>query len=156
MILRRRHLGRLIGGVSLIGLALFMVLGFVRSSADPGSLASIIALLIVGVLPAASGTYLLARHFGYGNRLQERRAQLRLDTLYAEVLKLAGVHGGRLTVLEVSRELAMAPAEATEVLNALQARGEADIEVTDQGLIVYTFPDLHLLKDKHTSRGLLD
>ena len=61
-----------------------------------------------------------------------------------------------MTVVEVVRELAATHSDAESLLRSLVERGSADVEVTDSGLLVYTFPDVQLLEDKPTSRGVLD
>ncbi|MDE2944064.1 MAG: hypothetical protein OXT63_07620 [Gemmatimonadota bacterium] len=149
-------MGKLIGGVALLGLALFMVVGFLRSGADPLALRTLFALFIAAGLPAAGGGLLLAHHFGIGRRIEHRREELRRDTLEAEVLKMAGRHGGRLTAVEVAGELAVPTTTAEELLNELMAREMAEIEITDSGLLVYTFHDVRHLSEKETARGLLE
>ena len=133
-----------------------MVVGFLRAGVDPLALRTIVALFIAAGLPAAGGGLLLARHFGVGRRIEHRRESLRRDTLEAEILKMAGRHGGRLTAVEVAGELALPTTRAEELLNELMAREMADIEVTDSGLLVYTFHDVRHLSEKETARGLLD
>ncbi len=133
-----------------------MVVGFLRSGADPLALRTLFALFIAAGLPAAGGGLLLAHHFGIGRRIEHRREELRRDTLEAEVLKMAGRHGGRLTAVEVAGELAVPTTTAEELLNELMAREMAEIEITDSGLLVYTFHDVRHLSEKETARGLLE
>lgn len=149
-------MGRLVGGVALLTLALFMVAGFLRSGADPFALRTLFALFVAAGLPAAGGGLLLARHFGVGRRIEHRREALRRDTLEAEILRMAGRHGGRLTAVEVAGELAVPTTTAEELLNELMAREMAEIEVTDSGLLVYTFHDIRHLSEKEAARGLLE
>lgn len=149
-------MGKLVGGIALLTLALLMVVGFLRSGADPFALRTLIALFVAAGLPAGGGGLLLARHFGVGRRIEHRREELRRDTLEAEVLKMAGRHGGRLTAVEVAGELAVPTTTAEELLNELMAREMAEIEVTDSGLLVYTFHDVRHLSEKETARGLLE
>ena len=147
---------KLIGGGVLVVVALLRVVGFLRSGADPTAIATLLALLIAAGLPAAGGTWLLASHFGAGRGIEQRRARLRQDTMEAEVLKMAGRHNGRLTAVEVAGELAVPTQTAEELLNELMAQGRADIEMTDSGLIVYTFDDVRSLPEKESARGLLE
>lgn len=148
-------MGRLVGGVALLALALFVFVGFLRTS-DPFALRTLFALFIAAGLPAAGGSFLLARHFGVGRRIEGRREELRRDTLEAEILTMAGRHGGRLTAVEVAGELAVPTTLAEELLNELMAREMAEIEITDSGLLVYTFHDVRHLSEKETARGLLE
>ena len=45
---------------------------------------------------------------------------------------------------------------AEELLHGLMAREQAEIEVTDSGLLVYAFNDVRHLSEKETARGLLE
>lgn len=149
-------MGRLAGGVALLGVALFMVTGFLRADVDPFAPATLFALLIAAGLPAAGGGWLLARHFGAGRRIEGRREQLRRDTLEAEILKMAERYGGRLTAVEVAGELAVPSTTAEELLNELMRQELAEIEITDSGVLVYAFHDVRHLSEKESARGLLE
>jgi len=148
--------GRLFGGVSLLAVALFMVVGFLRADVNPAALRTMVALLIGAGLPAAGGGWLLARYFGVGRRIGRGREELRRDTLEAEILKMAGRRDGRLTAVEVAAELAVPTTTAEELLHGLMVREQAEIEVTDSGLLVYAFHDVRHLSEKETARGLLE
>ncbi|WP_419162526.1 hypothetical protein [Candidatus Palauibacter sp.] len=149
-------MGKLVGGGALLALALFMVAGFLRADADPFAVSTIVALLIGAGLPGAGGAWLLASHFGVGRRIDRRREELRRDTLEAEILRMAGRHDGRLTAVEVAGELAVPTTMAEELLNELMARELADIEITESGLLVYTFDDVRHLSEKDSAKGLLE
>ena len=149
-------MGRLLGGFTLLAVALFMVVGFLRADVNPAALRTMVALLIGAGLPAVGGSWLLARHFGAGRRIGRRRDELRRDTLEAEILKMAARHGGRITVVEVAGELAVPTGTAEELLNELMRRELAEIEITDSGLLVYAFHDLRHLSEKESARGLLE
>ena len=144
----------IIGGV-LLTIAAFMLLGFV-SGGFTLTATTIAALLISVGIPAAGGAYLIRQHFGGERRLESRREALRIDTMLAEVLRMAGRHDGRLTVVEVAGELAVRPEEAKALLDELMARELADIEITEDGLLVYRFSDVQQLADKAEARGLLE
>jgi hypothetical protein len=143
-------------GSALLAVSGFMLLGFFRADLS-ASVAVQLATLIVAVgIPGGAGVALLAQHVGAGKRRAGRRARLIRQTQEAELLRLAGEQGGRLTVVEVVRELATTHAEAEGLLRSLVERGVADVEVTEQGLLVYAFPDVQMLDGKSTSRGVLD
>ena len=149
-------MGRFLGGIALLAVALFMVAGFLRADVNPAALRTMVALLIAAGLPAAGGSWLLARHFGVGRRIGQRREELRRDTLEAEILKMAARYDGRLTAVEVAGELAVPTTKAEELLNELMRRELAEIEITDSGLLVYAFHDVRHLSEKETARGLLE
>ena len=140
-------------GASLLALAGFMLVGFWRSSLSIASPSTIGALLVAVVLPAFIGVAFIR---GIGRADATRRASLRQQTIEAEVLKLAIQQAGKLTALEVSTALALPQDETTRALDAMVEREIADIEITDEGVIVYTFQSAKQLGSKDTSRGILD
>jgi hypothetical protein len=114
-----------------------MLLGFARSSAGLGSPTALFALLLSVGLPAAGGIALLRGSLG-GNS-KARMAQLRQQTIDAEILKLAMRHQGRLTAVEVASALALDGVESKNALDDLVNRQVADLEVSDEGVLIYTF-----------------
>ncbi len=148
--------GRTVGGAALLALAAFMLLGFLRSDATLTSPAAIAALLITAVLPAAGGIALLRGGLRFGGRRAARVEELRQKTIEAEILRLAVQHGGKLTAVEVATALALPPESAKATLDSLAEREIADLEITDRGLIVYSFHDAKHLGGKHSARGILD
>ncbi len=141
-------------GWVLLAIAAFMFIGFLGS--DATGPANVFALIITVVLPAAGGLALVTGRIGTTRGAGRGREELRRQTLEAELLRLAGRHGGRITIVEAVAELAITPEEAKEGLDSLSVRGLADFEVTDSGVIVYSFHDLRNIGEKHQSRGLLE
>ena len=148
--------GRTLGGSALLVLAALMLAGFFRTGASIASPAAIGALLITVALPAAIGIALLRGIATFSGRRTERVARLRQQTIDAEILRMAMQHGGRLTAIEVATALALPPESAKEYLDALVSRDVADLEITDAGVLVYTFHDAKHVGGKHSARGLLD
>lgn len=148
--------GRTAGSIGLLVIAAFMLFGFVRSDASLAAPATVAALLLTVVLPAAAGVAMLAGVPPFGGRRKARLEQLRRQTVEAEILRLAIAHAGRLTVIEVATALAVPPESAKATLDALAEREIADLEITDAGVIVYNFHDAGHLGGKHSARGLLD
>jgi len=147
---------RFIGAGVLFSIALFMLLGVTRSSVPLSTPAGMAALLLTVVLPAGAGAALVMGHFRSRGRLVGRKAQLRQQTLEAEIIGAAERHGGKLTVVEVVRDLAVTPDDAEAALNALHTRDLAEIEMTESGMLVYAFRDVQQLKDKASARGIFD
>lgn len=144
---------KLIGWV-LLALAGFMFLGYLRS--DVGGPAALFALFITVALPAAGGLALVTGRLRGRRNRGARHEELRQHTVEAELLRLAGRRGGKVTVVEAVGELAITPEEAKEALDALAVRGLADFEVTDSGVVVYVFHDLKHIDDKSQSKSLLE
>ena len=140
-------------GTGLLALAALMLVGFLRSDLRLAALATIGALLVAVVLPAVAGIALIR---GIGAAAQARRDSLRQQTIEAEVMKLAIQQKGKLTTLEVATALALQQDETKRALDAMVEREIADIEITDDGVIVYTFDAAKRLGAKDTSRGILD
>ena len=149
-------MGRTFGGVVLLLISAFMLLGFVRSAATFATLNTMAALVISVVLPAAGGIVLLRKANRMERRGGARVERLRQATIESEILRLALLHGGRLTTVEVASTLALQPEEAKATLDALVTREVADLDITDAGVLVYTFHDAKHVGDKHSARGLLD
>ena len=150
------HVNKLIGAVLLALLALFMAAGFLRSDLALSKASVLAAFLITVALPAAGAVLLARGHFAEKSRLTGRKAELRRNTIDAEILRLAGQHAGRLTAVEVATALSMTPESAAEALSSLGVRGQADVEVTDDGVLVYSFYDVRHLGGKSTAKGVLD
>ncbi|MGQ0814935.1 MAG: hypothetical protein ACT4O1_10780 [Gemmatimonadota bacterium] len=149
-------MGKVWGALALLMIALFMLIGFVRSGADGITAAEIVAFIMVVLVPGFFGIKLLRDYFGRDQRVEANKADLRQRTLNAEVLRLAGAHGGKLTIVEVVTALAITADEAKQVLDNLAREGLADFQVTDAGVLVYDFQDIRRLGDKSTAKGILE
>jgi hypothetical protein len=142
--------------VVLLLVSAFMLLGFVRSDASFAAVNTIVAVLLTVVLPAAGGVALLRTANAHGRRSGSRADLLRRTTIESEILRLAMLHDGRLTAVEVASALALTSEESKTVLDGLVLREVADLDITDAGVLVYSFHDARHVGDKHSARGLLD
>lgn len=122
--------GRRVLGVVLALVAMLLVgLGLVELEA--------ISIVVGSVLGAAG-----AGSFAWGWRsLQERRAALR-HALERRVLHLATVRGGTLTATEVASHLDLSLTAAEGVLIGMDDGFRVRSEVTDEGVLVFEFPEL--------------
>lgn len=93
---------------------------------------------IIGSVSASAG---IAMHRAAGLERQRRRDAL-ISALQLPVLKLAGQKRGQLTVTEVATELGWTMKRAEKVLQSLDDGLRVTSEVTDEGVIVYEFPEL--------------
>ncbi|HET7462015.1 MAG TPA: hypothetical protein VFJ82_12235 [Longimicrobium sp.] len=149
-------MNKLIAAAGLALLALFMLAGFFNSTLSLSAPAALAALVITVGLPAAGAVLLARGHFADRSRLVGRKAALRGQVIDAEILRLAAAHQGRLTAVEVAAALTMRPEDAAEALKQLGIRGQADVQVTDDGVLVYSFYDVRHLAGKATAKGVLD
>jgi hypothetical protein len=146
--------GRKIGGIVLLVIAALMLLGFARSSASLASPTALFALALVVILPAVGGIALLRGSLG-GNSAT-RMAQLRQQTIDAEILRVAMERGGRLTAVEVATSLGLGAGDAKAALDDLVQRQLAELEVSDEGVLIYTFHEARYFKGDVNSRARLD
>ena len=149
-------MNKLIGAVLLALLALIMLAGFFNSSLALSGGTVLVALALTVGLPAVGAVLLARGHYAEKSRLTGRKAELRRNTVDAEILRLAGAHGGQLTAVEGATALSMTPESAAEALKELGIRGQADVQVTDDGVLVYSFYDVRHLGGKSTAKGVLD
>ena len=147
---------KIAAAVGLALLALFMLAGFLNADTAASAGARLLALGITVVLPAAGAALLARSHFAERSRLTGRRAELRRHATEAELLRLAQGRGGKLMAVEAAMSLHLSEETARETLDVMVAAGRAELEVTDEGNLVYTFPTLTALRDKSTARGILD
>ena len=147
---------RVVSGALLIGVALFMALGFALSDATRSLGTTIAAVAIAVGIPAAAGIALIRGHYHNRRLLTADRAELRLQTWESELVKLAAEKGGKLTVVEAVAATGLRVPQVEEALRSLNQQGVADIDVTDSGMLVYRFPEIQLLEEKGGSKPILD
>jgi hypothetical protein len=109
--------------------AVMMVIGLAATEIAP--------LFIAGV--AATAGVVLHRSASIE---RQRRREALLSALQLPVLQLAGRKGGQLTVTEVAAELGWTMRRAERVLQSMDDGLRVNSEVTDEGVIVYDFPEL--------------
>lgn len=149
-------MARIAGAVGLGLLSLFMLVGFLNSDSDVSAGAQMVAFIITIVLPAVGALLLARSHFAEKSLLSGRRAELRRHAMESEILRLAERRGGKLMAVEVAMAMHLPEDAARETMDAMVAAGRAELEVTDEGNLVYSFPTLLQLGDKPTARGILD
>ena len=84
------------------------------------------------------------------SRLRKYRKQ------QSAILKLSIKKGGCLTVTEAAAGTNMTVEDAEMILKRLTEQGSVEIKVSDSGVIVYRFPDVLYLEEKHQARSLSD
>ncbi len=149
-------MGKLISGIGLLVIAGFMTIGFFGASFTEITAAVAIAVIIGVVLPGIGGIALIRAYFKQKERLSGRRESLGQQTLSSEILKFARQKSGKLTAVEVMSEFAIDQDAAQKALEEFHSRGIAEIELTESGVLVYSFYDIKHLPDKDSSRGVLD
>jgi hypothetical protein len=97
-------------------------------------------LAALGVAAVIGGTGSATFYWGW-RALQDRRKAI-VSAIQQKILRLAGKKGGALTVTEVATELSLSLPAAERVLLAMDDGFRVRSDVTDEGLILYEFPEL--------------
>lgn len=123
-------LGRRVIGVGAILMATLMILvGIVEFVAPP--------IVVGGVLGAAGSLNFL---WGWKALGERRKAVMR--GMERRILKLARSRNGTLTVTEVAAELDLSLDASEKLLNEMEDGFRIRSDVTDEGIIVYEFPEV--------------
>jgi hypothetical protein len=134
-------MGRILGGILLLLVSLFMLLGYLQADLPAGPAARTVFFLIVVLAPALGGGVLLGSWFTRRRKLQERKKLLRQQTLQVEILKLAGSNGGSLRAIDAVAELGISREEAESALERFAVQGAAELDITESGALVYRFSE---------------
>lgn len=128
--LPRRGVGRRILGVAMVLLAALMVtVGVVEFE---------MAAIAVGSVFGAAGTATI----WWGLKARQDRRHALLARLQRRVLLLATEKRGMLTVTEVAASLDLSLSAAEGVLDGMDDGLRVRSDITDEGIIVYEFPEL--------------
>lgn len=123
-------LGRRVIGVGAILMATLMILvGIVEFVAPP--------IVVGGVLGAAGSLNFL---WGWKALGERRKAVMR--GMERRILKLARARNGSLTVTDVAAELDLSLEASEKLLNEMEDGFRIRSDVTDDGIIVYEFPEV--------------
>lgn len=148
---------RIIGGSALIGLSLFMLLGLTKAKLPQNRVVKALTIGIAVVLPMGTGAGLLYSHFKPNQKyLKTRREELQARTIQSEIIKLAIVHNGKLTAVEVVAALGISAEVAQQQLNLLTHQNLAELEITESGTLVYDFHDVQALSEKIDAKRIAD
>ncbi len=147
---------RMTFGIILIGISLFMLLGFSQTDYKHGLGAEIAAFVFMVAFPMVGGALLIRSHYRKKVTLARNKEALRKQAMESQILKLAAKKGGKLTVVEVVSETMLNLATAKEILDSLVHQSLASVEITDSGVIVYAFYDVAHLDEKARAKGILD
>ena len=139
---------RIVWGILLILLSLFMLLGFFTANQTGGLIARGLLFLILVVLPAVGGGSLIYSHLRRSRTSRDRIERLRGQTQEAEILRLAKEKGGKLTVADVMAETSLDADTVEDRLLSLITQGFGDFEPTESGTIVYSFYDMQKQREQ--------
>lgn len=127
----------------LIGFGAFLSLeAFMNVSKGKFDASDIVAWALFGIAPILGGGLLLRSRAVEKKRALEQQEQSRYALQEKEILRLAQEKGGRLAIPDVVVGTSLSSAEAETVMREMSARGLADMQVTDAGIIVYEFYEI--------------
>ncbi len=128
-----------------------------------GALIALMGLLIVGIGVAELEVVLLvvggvtgltgALTFGWGWKSLQLRREAIMQRMQRRVLHLARARSGRLTATDVATELDLTLNSAERVLLSLDDGFRIRSDVTDEGILVFEFPELQLGAPGDGDRG---
>ena len=128
--LPRRGAGRRVLGVAMVLFAALLIsIGVVEFE---------MAAIAVGSVVGAAGTVTI----WWGLKARQARRQALMTRLQRRVLLLATEKEGMLTVTEVAASLNLSLSAAEGVLDGMDDGLRVRSDVTDEGIIVYEFPEL--------------
>ena len=128
--LPRAGIGRRVLGVGMALLAgLLISVGLVQFE---------LVAVAVGSVIGAGGT----ATFWWGIKAQQERRRVMMAGLQRKVLGLATEKGGTLTVTEVAASMNLSLPAAEKILEEMDDGFRVRSEVTEQGIIVYEFPEV--------------
>lgn len=104
------------------------------------------AIVAGGVVGALGGGLFL-----WGQKAVQARRQALLTGLQQQVLLLASERGGTLTVTEVAAALSTSMQAAERVLITMDDGFRVRSEITDDGIVLYEFPELQRLQGRSSS-----
>ena len=148
-------MSRLGAAIGLGILSVLMFFGFLGSGSPLAAPATIGALALTVALPAAGALLLARSHFGVRARIARRKEELRREGTESEILRLAREQGGRLAAVEVAIALGTSPEAAKGRLDALVLRDQAQLEITADGVLIYSFHDVRYLGGKDSAKDVL-
>ena len=127
-----------------------------------GSLMALSGLLLVGigvaelevVLQVVGGAMGLtgALTFGWGWKALQRRREAILQRMQRRILHLARARSGCLTATDVATELDLTLNAAERVLLSLDDGFRIRSDITDEGILIFEFPELQLRASGHGAR----
>lgn len=130
--------------------------GLVRRVLGLGAAALSVVLVTVGVASLEVGAVVAGGIVGlaggglflWGQKAVQARRQALLTGLQQQVLLLASERGGTLTVTEVAAALSTTMQAAERVLITMDDGFRVRSEITDEGIVLYEFPELQRLQGR--------
>lgn len=136
-------IGRRVTGV-VLALAALLLLGVGIVEAELGA-------VVTGAVFGAGG----AATFAWGWKALQQRREAVLRRLQRRVLHLARERGGRLTATDVAAELDLSLTGGERVLLSLDDGFRVRSDVTEEGLLVFDFPEIRLRPGDRDDPALL-
>ncbi|GAK52472.1 hypothetical protein U14_03723 [Candidatus Moduliflexus flocculans] len=132
-----------IGAWGLIGVGAFLSLGLaVNLSKGKFDVSDVVVWILFGIAPIIGGVLLLRSRANEKKIALKKQEQSRYALQEKEILRLAQEKGGRLAIPDIVVGTSLSSTEAEAIMREMAARGFADMQVTDAGIIVYEFYEI--------------
>ncbi len=118
------------------------------SESDP-EVETLLAVIVFFSMTGILGFYLAIAHF-FRNRRKEKEQKER------QILKVIASKGGRVTPVEIAAETNLIIDEAKAALDQLCKSGAGQLQVTENGNMVYVFEGVLSSQEKNTAKSPLD
>lgn len=132
---------------SLITFGTFATMGCLIGLLEGAGMELLVGWLLAGLAPITGGLAVLRNTNRYIKRLKQGKYE-------REILRLASKSDGRITTHDIVINTPLNLEEARKKLEKMQKYGDIDIEISETGSIVYTFPSL-LPNGKKRSEGTI-
>ncbi len=133
---------KVVGGGLLMFFGLFMLMGFFASTSPASFMVNAMMLILMVLGPIVAGALVIRSHFAATKKAAQESRKNILAAREKEVLRLAKVKGGELTIPEIVSETSMNADEADEIMRELVVKRYVDMKITDQGSVTYEFYEL--------------
>ncbi len=143
-------IGMILGaGIGLFSLFFVVVAinDIVKGVEDKGNV--MWGLLVFFALTCAGGFYLT-------HILRRKRKRKGAEETERKVLNVIASKGGRVTPIEVASKTDLSVDECQKLLDKLCEKGMGQLQVTDQGSLVYTFKGVISSQEKETAKSPLE
>ncbi len=103
--------------------------------------------LFAGILPTIGSGGKLLTEMGEGKKLAREAPELARVRQEKEILRAAKSENGRITPAVAALKSSCSIEEANQILDSIVERGYAQLDVDDNGRIVYLFPEFYPPED---------
>ena len=113
-------------------------------------------VLLLGIMPMGLGGYLIKKSTQIRKNLSAQKENMTEQMMERKILQIAAELGGKVTPSEIALKTHISLEKANACLQNMQEGGYAELEVSQQGAIIYHFRGFLSSDDRQNTMGLLD